>query len=834
MGKERIRRRGRVGDVLGAVVTAVLSFTIVPAVLVCVVGNPLAGGLGHDWRPLSRDTMCVLVLAAWVAWAACCVQLVRAVAHQVRHGSVAPLTSRSLLDRIAARIAVGVLAFSSFSAPLILTSGADATTPVRGHVGLPAVHVRRGADTETALSDRVASPMHVVRPGETLWSVAEQRLDDGADWTSIAALNLGRRMSGESRFVDPDHVRAGWRLRLPDSVHGVHRKARPSVSARSPVNAEDPVGSHLPELLALGLGSLSCAAIARRTRRHRECDRYTAELDLRPLPSEEAVDIETLVSRFAGVPALASFEAANILLGHRLEDRAAAPEVRAVSVGPEGVSFWLSEPDGNPPEGFVARDEGVAWQVEHARLDSVEPFDPLVPIVLPVGDDGEETWFVALRAGSVLPVLGDEANGLCRAAWTAQQAWSWADAVHVTDDPAAAAMAVRRECNSDEVPGAPLVLYFGDPAALEPDVAHRVAAVTTVTASASDVTVLVDKHGATIHPLGRVLRPHLLSAEQSDLVDEITTGPHAELQPAATGHSHSAPGARVHVHPSSALDRASGGVEERGPLGPGRVDVRLLTATPRLDGLEEELPPNRARRAVELVAYLALHQPDEITSDRLRTRVLGSSDADAASQTLFNVASAARRAMGTDDEGKALFPTGNRNGMYQVSPEVTVDVHRAIAFVAEGKLCAEPELAMAHFRAALELVEGEPLVNALSGYSWWEAEGHGGRVGSALVDAACSLAELATDAGLSGLAWLGIDRALLVAPYSEALSRAAMAVAAMDGDADRLRHEWRECQRRVDALDPGSSPSTRTESLYGELARRVLVQPAGDPVSSFR
>ena len=50
-----------------------------------------------------------------------------------------------------------------------------------------------------------------------------------------------------------------------------------------------------------------------------------------------------------------------------------------------------------------------------------------------------------------------------------------------------------------------------------------------------------------------------------------------------------------------------------------------------------------------------------------------------------------------------------------------------------------------------------------------------------------------------------------------------MEVAAAEGDADRLRFEWRECQRRVDALDPGSSPSVRTESLYGELSRRVLV-----------
>jgi len=225
---------------------------------------------------------------------------------------------------------------------------------------------------------------------------------------------------------------------------------------------------------------------------------------------------------------------------------------------------------------------------------------------------------------------------------------------------------------------------------------------------------------------------------------------------------------------------------------------------------------------------LALHHPDEITSDRLRTRVLGSSDADAAAKTLFNIAHAARRAMGLDVDGAALFPSGTRNGLYQVSSRVTVDVQRAAALVREGKACSDAQLAVAHLRAALELVEGEPLANALSGYSWWEAEGHGGRIVSVLVDAACSLAALAIRAGQFELARLGLERARMMEPYSEALSRAAMEVAAAEGDADRLRHEWRDCQRRVDALDPGSSPSTRTEALYGELTRRVLVSTGGE------
>jgi DNA-binding SARP family transcriptional activator len=223
------------------------------------------------------------------------------------------------------------------------------------------------------------------------------------------------------------------------------------------------------------------------------------------------------------------------------------------------------------------------------------------------------------------------------------------------------------------------------------------------------------------------------------------------------------------------------------------------------------------------VAYLALHHPDRVTSDRLRTRVLGNSDADAASKTLFNTATAARRAMGTDAAGKPLFPAGSRSGHYGVSGAVTTDVQRAADLATAGGAAEDPDVAMALLRASLTLVEGEPLANALSGYTWWESEGHGGRIAAVLVNAANNLAALAVEAGLFDLAQWGLAQARLVDPYSESLSRTAMQVAAAAGDDDRLRREWRECQRRVDELDPGSSPSPRTERLYGELSRGVLV-----------
>ena len=793
----------RLSDVLGAALAALLAFTAVPAVLVVVVGDPLAGGLGHAWPALTRDALFALTAAAWLAWAACCAQLLRAVVAHVRRGDVDAVAGVAVLDRLAARIAVGVLALTTVGAPLAVSSEAGALSPARAVTVTVAV-ASPGADTAataTASPAAVPTASYVVRPGDTLWSIADTRLGDGADWTAIAALNLGRDVAVGARFVDPDHVRAGWHLRLPhDGDRG--RAASPSPPAGREPRRELP--THLPELMALGLGSLTCAALARRSRRQRRLDRFGDDLDQLPLLSEPALDTAALLDRFHGVPALAAFEKANCLLWSVVHERAGAPSpvVRAICVGPAGVTFWLAQPDLDAPGGFTAGAGGATWRVEHSRLDDVDAFYPYVPVALPVGDDEDGTWLVAVGPGDVLPVLGDAAPALCRAVRSALESWTWADMVTVADDPADPRLADRAA--HDPVTSGHCV-FFGNPDSLTAAQSRRAAVVTTATVAATDLTVLVDRLGATLHPLGRVLHPQLQSERTAEDIAEL-----------------SAPRAERALRVEDTITRAGRRQPGSRSYAPGLVDVRLLTMTPRLDGLREELAPNRSRRAVELVAYLALHHPDEISGDRLRTRVLGSSDTDAASKTLFNTAHAARRAMGLDDQGDPLFPTGTRNGMYQVSPEVSVDVHRAIAFVRAGQEQADPDLAIAHFRAALELVEGEPLANALSGYSWWEAEGHGGRIAAVLVDAACAMAPLASDASLFDLARWGLERARLVEPYSEALSRAAMEVAAAEGDADRLRFEWRECQRRVDALDPGSSPSIRTESLYGELHHRVL------------
>ena len=890
----------RVLDVTGSILTTLLVFGATPAVLLTAVGDPLGEGLGHQWSHSVRLLLAVVALVAWVAWVACCAQLARAVVEQVRSGHVGARTGAALTDRVAGRIAVGVLSLMAFGAPAALSTAAGASGAPR------AVTVGRDAPTATPLPPLVlptatevpatAPATYLVRPGDSLWSIAAARLGDGDDWPAIAALNLGRTMADGLQFVDPNRIHAGWTLQMPDQgtpvtaqtdVAAVPLAPVPAASSRpatdlrrrlpaasragepladgppaeslrdeavvlthpEPLDGVGPSRLDLPELAALGIGALACAALTRRARRNRLLRQVTTEgPDPEPALSPRAIDAGILLARGAGLPALQAFEAANYGLAAALAGRSQSTvRIRAICVGAAGVDFWVGEAGPPVPDGLTLSPGGHVWHAAHGAFSSVRAGHPLLPIVLPVGEDESGTWLVPLGPGSCLPLVGEDASALWRAARPVQEAWSWADMVLVTEDPLVVSGEVLlREERAEPGTGTPQVLFFGDPAALPDAVAQKVAIVTLTHGPASDVTVLVDRRGASIHPLGLTVRPHVMGAATSRLIRELVEPPAAQSGSGpglrAAGLSSGGPPHGSDHEATAAVDARTPPAGARTPMrdlrrpsvsgsysashpvpDTGAVEVKLLTPTPRLDGLGAALPPNRARRAVELVAYLALHGEDEVTSDRLRTRVLGSSDADAASKTLFNIATAARRAMGSDASGAPLFPPGSRTGHYRGTEGVTTDVHRAASLARAGSGTEDPDTAMGLLRAALGLVEGEPMANVLSGYTWWDAEGHGARIAAVLVNAASDLAALAVDAGLFELAQWGLGQARLGDPYSEAISRAAMQVAAAAGDADRLRREWRECQRRIDELDPGSTPSPRTERLYGELAQHVLV-----------
>jgi DNA-binding SARP family transcriptional activator len=615
-----------------------------------------------------------------------------------------------------------------------------------------------------------------------------------------------------------------------DLVLGRPRGDIESAHVTSARNSKSPPqSSEFGEIIVLGLGAIGCAALARRSRRLRLL-RQLSDHGGAPPPSysDEAIDCAVGVEHGADRQALRAFERANCELDRVMRQSSASltsSRFCAVCVGATDVTFWLAEPTRVAPDGFTLEAEGRAWRLDLHDVPEIETAPPHLPVALNVGEDVSGTWLVPLQPGDCIPILGSAADALWRSARTIQESWAWSELVHITSDPAVVEREVRQMSSTAMSAGAyPRVLFFGDPTALPPALQQSVAIVTTSVPASSDVVLFADQRAVTIHPLGRSIRPHLIEADLAEVVAELATpDPPSGTFADVIG----APEVTVDTPIDAQPTRGMGFATVKRPDCPGQVEVKLLTMTPRIEGLCEPLPPSRARRAVELVAYLALHRPDVVTSDRLRTRVLGTSEADAAPQTLFNVATAARRSLGTDEGGCLLLPPGSRSGYYGISDGVTTDVQRAASLAAIGSATVDPGEAMAYLRAALALVESEPLANALSGFSWWESEGHGARLAAVLVNAASDLAALAVQSGRFDLAQWGLEQARLVEPYSEALTRASMQVAAAAGDADRLRREWRECQRRIDELDPGSSPSPRTERLYGELSERTLVGANG-------
>ena len=68
----------------------------------------------------------------------------------------------------------------------------------------------------TAAGHRTAQTV-VVEPGDTLWQIAQDRLGDGFRYRDIAAASTGLQADG-THLVDPDLIRPGWELTLPNAA----------------------------------------------------------------------------------------------------------------------------------------------------------------------------------------------------------------------------------------------------------------------------------------------------------------------------------------------------------------------------------------------------------------------------------------------------------------------------------------------------------------------------------------------------------------------------------------------------------------------------------------
>ncbi|NYI44919.1 nucleoid-associated protein YgaU [Nocardioides aromaticivorans] len=153
----------------------------------------------------------------WAAWAFMALSLVVETIARLRNIQ-APQLPGLRLPQAGARNLIGLAALLFIAAPIATQAAtaapANAAAPAAvGHVHAAAVDqapVQQDVKVETKQERQAPKTVnHAVKPGESLWSIAEDHFGDGARYKEIAELN--RDLLG----TQPNFLEPGWVLKLP-------------------------------------------------------------------------------------------------------------------------------------------------------------------------------------------------------------------------------------------------------------------------------------------------------------------------------------------------------------------------------------------------------------------------------------------------------------------------------------------------------------------------------------------------------------------------------------------------------------------------------------------
>ena len=230
----------------------------IPAALVALRGNPLPDGAPDPGVLLDRLVapddgslfLAALTWLGWLAWASFALSVAVEASAQARGLPSPKLPALGPQQRVAGvLVAAAALLFTAplLHAPAAAASAATASgASTRTSSTLPESLPSRATDIAVPAAGVAPAPVaeqasgsvaYTVRPGDSLWRIAETLLGDGARYGEIAELNYGRRQS-DGRALTADHWLApGWTLTLPAGA------AAPA----TPAGPEQPAGTVVVE-----------------------------------------------------------------------------------------------------------------------------------------------------------------------------------------------------------------------------------------------------------------------------------------------------------------------------------------------------------------------------------------------------------------------------------------------------------------------------------------------------------------------------------------------------------------------------------------------------------
>jgi DNA-binding SARP family transcriptional activator/LysM repeat protein len=164
--------------------------------------------LAWGWVALSLALELLVIAAELVAFGGDWVRALRQVADRLSM----PLVRRGVVAAFAVQVLSRSVSIASAQtlpaeAPVVLAAARPETQPQR---------------TDAAETDSIGT--YLVRPGDTLWSIAERAYGSGTEYRRLVDANVGRAMPNGQVFSAQGVIQPGWRLLAPDATWDVEEE----------------------------------------------------------------------------------------------------------------------------------------------------------------------------------------------------------------------------------------------------------------------------------------------------------------------------------------------------------------------------------------------------------------------------------------------------------------------------------------------------------------------------------------------------------------------------------------------------------------------------------
>ena len=253
----RLRHHGV--HVVGALVALLVLATVVlvpPALLAAWRGIPVPSGpeLGDAVREAHFPEgflVDAVASAAWIVWFVAVVTIAVEAVSLLTRRSAPAITVAGRWQPAAARLVTAVARLATLivrrpvpvdrpraplPAPPERVTG-DLIVPDTIELAMPApvAGAAPGDGERDGNGDgrRHGPPTYRVERRDTLWGIAESLLGDPLRWVELWRLNQGRVQPDGAALDDPDHLRPGWVLELPEDVTRRFRRASGADQLRS-------------------------------------------------------------------------------------------------------------------------------------------------------------------------------------------------------------------------------------------------------------------------------------------------------------------------------------------------------------------------------------------------------------------------------------------------------------------------------------------------------------------------------------------------------------------------------------------------------------------------